>query len=121
MAATALGANEEALLAFDRGLDIEPDHTGLLGNRALARIAAGDDVAALRDLDRAVELQPQGVELWFCKAVAHLRLRQLRPARHALLFAARRTWARGGSRRAALGMLAISGALRLLLRVGVAD
>lgn len=52
----SMGMFEQALVNFDRTIEIEPDMTDAIGNRAVALTALGQDERAERDVARAVEL-----------------------------------------------------------------
>lgn len=118
---TRLGRLAEARGSFAKGLALAPGDPGILLNRALTLLVDGDAAGALADLDRTVEALPEAAEPWRHKGFAHLKLGQVRQARQALLFAARRTWAEGGSRRRALACLALGGTLGLCARLGLGE
>lgn len=57
------GEYAASLEAFDSALILQPDHPGLLNNRALALFSAGKYEAAMADLRRAVDAAPSDVAI----------------------------------------------------------
>ena len=58
-----MGFFEQAAISLDRALDLEPENSDALGNRAVARTALGQDDLAATDIQRAIELgaPPDGI------------------------------------------------------------
>ena len=54
-----LGKKRDALLSFDRAVQINPRYTKAYANRSAVRTHSGDYVGAISDLDRALELLHQ--------------------------------------------------------------
>lgn len=52
----SMGMFEQALVNFDRTLELAPDMSDAIGNRAVALTALGQDERAERDVARAIEL-----------------------------------------------------------------
>jgi tetratricopeptide (TPR) repeat protein len=71
---------------LDGAIRQQPDNTGLLARRASLRLAAGQPVAALRDVETALQVDDQDGELYFLQARALRALGRLPAA----LAAARR-------------------------------
>jgi tetratricopeptide (TPR) repeat protein len=63
----ALGREAEALASLDRALALEPVAIGYR-NRADVRVGSGDVAGALRDLDIAIELDPNDPENYLARA-----------------------------------------------------
>ncbi len=57
-----LGRTEEALAAFDRSIDLNPDYVAANCNRAAALVALGLLDEAIRSCDRALALDPEHVD-----------------------------------------------------------
>ena len=59
----SMGMFEQAVINLDRSLEIEPDNSDALGNRAVARTALGQDELAQEDIERAIGLgaPPDGI------------------------------------------------------------
>lgn len=51
------------MISLDRALDLEPENSDALGNRAVARTALGQDELAESDITKAIELgaPPDGI------------------------------------------------------------
>jgi tetratricopeptide (TPR) repeat protein len=71
---------------LDGAIQQQPDNTGLLARRASLRLAAGQPVAALHDVETALQVDDQDGELYFLQARALRALGRLNEA----LAAARR-------------------------------
>ena len=59
----SMGFFEQAVISLDRALDLEPENSDALGNRAVARTALGQDELAEADITKAIELgaPPDGI------------------------------------------------------------
>ncbi|MEL6537579.1 MAG: tetratricopeptide repeat protein, partial [Bacteroidota bacterium] len=65
-----LGQYEQALVDFDRGVEMEPDNPFRYASRAFVKAKAGDMQGAMLDYEHALELDPED-------AVAHNNLGML--------------------------------------------
>ncbi|WP_223649620.1 tetratricopeptide repeat protein [Hymenobacter psoromatis] len=63
---------------LDGAIQQQPDNTGLLARRATLRLAAGQPVAALNDVERALAVDNQDGDLYFLQARAYRALGRLR-------------------------------------------
>jgi len=70
----ALGRPNEALVAFDDVLQLDPEYDDAYFERAVAHRAVGDLDAALADLDRAIELSPAFTDAYYNRADIHTDL-----------------------------------------------
>lgn len=52
----SMGMFEQAIINFNRTLELDPQNSDALGNRAVARIAIGEDKLAQQDVKRAIKL-----------------------------------------------------------------
>lgn len=52
----SMGFFEQAVISLDRALDLNPESSDALGNRAVARTALGQDELAEADIAKAIEL-----------------------------------------------------------------
>ncbi|MEM6253520.1 MAG: tetratricopeptide repeat protein [Cyanobacteria bacterium P01_D01_bin.156] len=59
----------EALCCFERALDLRPNHTQALKNRALTYVHLGQTRAALVDLDRLIDLDPRNLWAYANRAI----------------------------------------------------
>ena len=59
----SMGFFEQAVVNLDRALNLHPENSDALGNRAVARTALGQDELAEQDIKRAIELgaPPDGI------------------------------------------------------------
>ena len=62
---------------LDGAIQQQPDNTGLLARRASLRLAAGQPVAALHDVERALAVDDQDGDLYFLQARAYRALGRL--------------------------------------------
>lgn len=62
------GNNEDALIAYDKALELDPDHVSTLNNKGiiLARLKRFDE--AIECYDRAIEIDPKYANAWYNKA-----------------------------------------------------
>ncbi len=60
----SMGMFEQAIINLDRSLELMPDNSDALGNRAVARTALSEDALAHADAQRAIELgaPPDGIK-----------------------------------------------------------
>lgn len=60
----SMGFFEQAVISLDRALDLNPESSDALGNRAVARTALGQDELAEADIAKAIELgaPPDGIQ-----------------------------------------------------------
>lgn len=79
---------EQALAAFSRALDTDPEHVPALAGRAVVHFGAEDLAAARADLDEAVRLQPDDPALLFNRAMVFKALHRWPDAIADLLVAA---------------------------------
>ncbi len=111
------GDTEAALESFARALELEPDDASVLCNRAMALVGDGDHERALEDLDAAVQLTPGCLTSWSAKGATHLRLGQLRLARHAFLRAARLSWSQDAPPGSGVALRALAAAIGTTTRL----
>ena len=52
----SMGMFEQAIINFNRTLELDPQNSDALGNRAVARTAIGEDKLAQQDVKRAIKL-----------------------------------------------------------------
>lgn len=83
-AAVHAGKYQEAISAYTEALDICPEHTACLGNRALCLSNLGDHVTALKDCDRCLEMNPMWPKAYLRKVTALIGLSKHEAARDLL-------------------------------------
>jgi tetratricopeptide (TPR) repeat protein len=76
----SLGRYEEALQAYDRALELNPDDSIVLNNKGLELDKLGRCEEALQAYDRALELNPDYYDAWHNKGVALHKLGQYEEA-----------------------------------------
>lgn len=111
------GDSQAALDSFAHALALEPDEASVLCNRAMALVGDGCHQQALDDLATSVQLDPFCLTAWSAKGAAHLRLGQLRLARHAFLQASRLAWTQGAPKRHGGPLLVLAATIALITRV----
>jgi len=111
------GDTEAAMDSFARALELEPDAAGVLCNRAMALVGDGQHERALVDLSDAVLHSPHCITSWSAKGATHLRVGQLRMARHAFQQAARLSWTLGAPKRNGLSLMIMAGAIGVAVRL----
>jgi tetratricopeptide (TPR) repeat protein len=111
------GDHQAALHSFAQALALDPTDSSVLCNRAMALVGAGEHVAALADLNAAVQLVPTSLAGWSSKGATHLRVGQLRLARHAFQHASRIAWRQGGPKRYAGALMILASSIGLVLRL----
>ena len=64
------GKNDDALMAYDKALEIDPKHLGTWNNKGivLARLKRFEE--AINCYDKAIELNPEYTNAWYSKANA---------------------------------------------------
>jgi Flp pilus assembly protein TadD len=112
------GESQAALDAFATALELDPEDGSILCNRAMTWVGMGEHDRALDDLGLAVQRAPHCATTWTAKGGTHLRVGQLRLARHAFLQAARLTWRAGGSLRHGVASMALAVGLGAIARFG---
>ncbi len=65
-----LSRHDEALVAFDRAIEINPDYADAHGNRALLLSEMGRSGEALLGFDRALKLRPDSADDWCNRGTA---------------------------------------------------
>ena len=110
------GDLEGAMASFERALVLDPHDASVLCNRAMALVGDGRHHQALDDLASSVQCDPDCITAWSVKGATHLRLGQLRMARHAFLQASSLAWSHGAPKRHGAAMTALAGAIGLVNR-----
>jgi tetratricopeptide (TPR) repeat protein len=64
------GNNEDALIAYDKALELDPNHVSTWNNKGivLARLMRFEE--AIECYDRAIEIRPEYANAWYNKATA---------------------------------------------------
>ncbi len=78
----ALEKPQEALATLDTLLDSQPDFWLGRCNRAMLNIESGDYLAAVEDLNFALEKEPDDAELLYARGAAYFKSDQLLPAKN---------------------------------------
>lgn len=74
------GADDEAVLCYDRALELDTQHVEALFNRGNALRRLGLYEKAVSDFDRLIKLVPGNAVAWLAGAVCLIRLNQLSEA-----------------------------------------
>ena len=82
-----LGKYDQAYEAYTGGLETKPDSDELYYNRGALQILMEKYPEAEQDLDKALELNPEYGEAWYCKAICRDRLGDAPGARKAYAMA----------------------------------
>ena len=70
----------EAIAAYSRSLELEPDHATTLCNRAMAYLRANDFSNCIKDANKAIRLEPDYVKAYHRRGKAHLAKKNWRQA-----------------------------------------
>ena len=68
------GAPDEAILCFDKSLELDSKDYHAWLERGIARAAAGRSAEAIADYDRAIALKPECAEAWYTRSNAFFNL-----------------------------------------------
>ena len=74
------GRCDDAIQRYDQVLAQQPDHLVALRERGTCKAELGDSTAALRDLERALELAPRDPVNWNSRGYVHLQAGRYVPA-----------------------------------------
>ena len=66
----ALGRYEEAIVYFDKALEIDPNDTMALYNKGTALLALGRSEEAIVCFDKAIQINPLDADSWHKKGMA---------------------------------------------------